>query len=152
MSFIHNQFLQKEHTSLDTMQLDGQKGDNADVKCKEAQVVRLAMLDLKQEAGLDVHPFPFKPLQLASLVDPKDLETLEGMGGVGALLRGLETHPTHGLRIETRMPSTHFASPNPIVQSFTAFHMNDNPSTPDIMIASPAGDAAMDQTRAVQPV
>lgn len=122
------------------------------MKRKEAQLIHLAMLDLKQEAGLEIHPFPFKRLQLMSLVDPKDLETLEGMDGVGALLHGLETHPTHSLRIETRMPSTHFASPNSIVQSFTAFHMNNNPSVLDIMIASPAGNAAMDQTRAVQPV
>jgi Ca2+-transporting ATPase len=98
------------------------------------------MLDLKQEADLDVRPFAFKPLQLASLVDPKNLETLEGMGGVDALIHGLGTHPTHGLSIETTTPPTHFASPDPIVQSFTSSHMDDNPSKLDIMVTSPAGE------------
>ena len=66
---------------------------------------------------MNVHPFAFKPLQLASLVDPKNLEswTLEGMGGVDALLRGLGAHSTHGLSIETMTPPTHFASPDPAV-------------------------------------
>ena len=68
------------------------------------------MLDLKQEVDLDVHPFAFKSLQLTSLVDPKSLETLEDLGGVGALLRGLGTHPTHGLSTETGLPPSHLAS------------------------------------------
>ena len=127
-------------TGSDITRHDGQKGDNSDVKRKETQLARPAVLDLKQEADLDVHPFSFKPLQLASLVDPKNLETLEGMGGVDALLRGLGTHPTHGLSIETGTPPTHFASPDPAIQSFTASHTDDNPSKPDIMITSPAGE------------
>ena len=127
-------------TGSETTRHDGQKGDNSDVKRKEAQLARPAVLDLKQEADLDVRPFAFKPLQLASLVDPKNLETLEGMGGVNALLRGLGTHPTHGLSIETTTPPTHFVLPDPIVQSFTASDTDDNPSKPDIMVTSPAGE------------
>ena len=73
----------------ESTQNDGQRGDYADVKHKGAELVCHTVLDLKQEADLDVHPVAFKPLQLASLVDPKHLETLEGMGGVGALLHGL---------------------------------------------------------------
>ena len=120
---------------------DGQKGDNADVKRKGAELARPAVLDLKQEADLDVRPFAFKPLQLASLVDPKNLETLEGMGGVGALLRGLGTHPTHGLSTEKGTPLTHLASPDPTLQSFAVSHVTDNdPPKPDIMITSPAGE------------
>jgi Ca2+-transporting ATPase len=61
--------------------------------------------DLKQEADSEVHPFAFKPLQLASLVDPKSLETLESMGGVDALLRGLGTKPTHGLSTKHDTPT-----------------------------------------------
>ena len=91
-------------TGSDIMRHDGQRGDNADVKRKETQLARSAVLDLKQEADLNVHPSAFKLLQLASLVDPKDLETLEGMGGVDTLLRGLGTHFTHGLSIETMTP------------------------------------------------
>ncbi|KAI9437967.1 calcium-transporting ATPase [Lactarius indigo] len=41
-----------------------------------------AVLDLKQEVDLNVGPFAFKPLQLAVLVDFKDLESFESLGGV----------------------------------------------------------------------
>lgn len=54
----------------------------------------------------------FKPFHLASLVDPKSLDTLTDMGGVTGLLDGLGTHRTRGLgggaseghRIEGDMP------------------------------------------------
>jgi hypothetical protein len=44
------------------MRNDGQEGDSADAKRKGGKLVRPVMLDLKQEADLDVHPFAFKPL------------------------------------------------------------------------------------------
>jgi Ca2+-transporting ATPase len=98
-------------------------------------------LDLKQEADLDVRPFAFKPLQLASLVDPKSLETIEGMGGVTALLHGLGTHPTHGLNTGKGTPPTQHASPDLTLQSFTVSHATEkDPPKPDIMITSPAGE------------
>ncbi|KAH9033387.1 E1-E2 ATPase-domain-containing protein [Lactarius pseudohatsudake] len=58
------------------------------------------------QADLNVKPFAFKPLQLASVVNPKSLENLEKLGGVEGLLRGLgtdrvcglSTRPTCGLR------------------------------------------------------
>jgi Ca2+-transporting ATPase len=128
-------------TGSDTTRNDRQRGDNADSKRKGAELARPALLDLKQEADLDVHPFAFKPLQLASLVDPKSLETLENMGGVGALLHGLGTHPTHGLSTESGSPPAHLASPDPTLQSFTVSHATDmDPPKPDIMITSPAGE------------
>jgi P-type Ca2+ transporter type 2C len=128
-------------TGSETTRNDGQRGDNADAKRKGAQLARPAMLDLKQEADLDVLPFAFKPLQLASLVDPKSLEALESMGGVSALLRGLGTHPTHGLSTEPGSPLTHIASPDPTLQSFTLSHATDkDPPKPGIMITSPAGE------------
>jgi hypothetical protein len=102
-----------------------------------------AVLDLKQEADVDVNqlnPFTFKPLQLASLVDPKSLETLEGLGGVGALLRGLGTHPTHGLSTETGTPSIHRASPDPTLQGFMVSHATEDHPKPGIMVTSPAGE------------
>jgi hypothetical protein len=76
----------------------------------------------KEKASHKVHPFAFKPLQLASLVDPKSLETLESMGGVDALLRGLGTRPTHGLSTESGSSPAHLASPDPTLQSFTVTH------------------------------
>ena len=76
----------------------------------------------KEKASHKVHPFAFKPLQLASLVDPKSLETLESMGGVDALLRGLNTRPTHGLSTESKSSLAYLASPDPTLQSFTVTH------------------------------
>lgn len=54
-------------------------------------------LDLEQDAEIDPRPFAYKPFHLASLVDPKSLETLTKMGGVEGLLKGLGTHRKHGL-------------------------------------------------------
>ncbi|KAH9021974.1 hypothetical protein EDB84DRAFT_1565120 [Lactarius hengduanensis] len=49
------------------------------------------------QTDLNVKPFAFKPLQLASLVNPKSLENLEKLGGVEGLLRGLGTDRVRGL-------------------------------------------------------
>jgi Ca2+-transporting ATPase len=128
-------------TGSDTTPNDGQKGDNADAKRKGAELARPAMLDLKQEADLDVHPFAFSPLELASLVDSKSLETLESMGGVDAQLRGLGTHPIHGLSTESGSPPAHLAPLDPTLRIFTVSHATDkDPPQPDIMTASPAGE------------
>jgi len=56
-------------------------------------------LDLTQDENIDPTPFGFKPYHLASLVDPKNLETLETMGGIEGLLAGLGVDPTNGLSI-----------------------------------------------------
>ncbi|KAH9052618.1 hypothetical protein EDB87DRAFT_422577 [Lactarius vividus] len=53
--------------------------------------------DTTQEAGLNVEPFAFKPLELVDLVDSKSLENLERLGGVEGLLRGLGTNRLRGL-------------------------------------------------------
>ncbi|KZS94160.1 calcium-translocating P-type ATPase [Sistotremastrum niveocremeum HHB9708] len=47
----------------------------------------------------DTNPAPFKhpPLVLASLVDPKSLESLNKLGGVDSLISSLGTHRTKGL-------------------------------------------------------
>jgi len=45
----------------------------------------------------DSSPFEFKPTQLASLVDPKNVGLLTDMGGVKGLIKGLGTHSHHGL-------------------------------------------------------
>ena len=127
-------------TGSDTTRSDGQRRDS---KRKGAELARPVMLDLKQEADLDVHPFSFKPLQLASLVDLKSLEVLESMGGVNTLLRGLGTHPTLGLSTESGSSPAHLASPGPTHQGFAVSHATDKdecPSKPNIMITSPAGE------------
>ncbi|KAI9458771.1 calcium-translocating P-type ATPase [Russula earlei] len=124
-------------TGSDTTRNDGQRGDNADVKRNGPQLARPVVLDLKQETDLNVHPFAFKPLQLASLVDPKSLETLEGMGGVNALLRGLGTHPTRGLTIKAGIASSHHRSPDPNFPGPKEYRVTDtdkDPPKPDITI------------------
>ena len=63
-------------------------------------------LDLRQDEHTDPFLFAFEPHHLASLVDPKDLESLEAMGGIGGLLAGLGVDPTNGLSIGTT-GSTH---------------------------------------------
>jgi P-type Ca2+ transporter type 2C len=118
----------------------GHGGDNADVKRKGPQLARPAVLDLKQEADLNVEPFAFKPLQLASLVDPKSLETLESMGGVDALLRGLGTHRSRGLTTKPATIQSQPGSPDPASQDPRNSHGGDtDPPRPNIMITSPAG-------------
>ena len=54
-------------------------------------------LDLSADDAIDAGPFAFKPYRLASLVDPKSLSSLEQIGGVKGLLKGLGTHAKTGL-------------------------------------------------------
>ena len=56
-------------------------------------------LDLTQDENIDPTPFAFKPFHLASLVDPKNLETLETIGGINGLLTGLGVDSNSGLAI-----------------------------------------------------
>ena len=68
-------------------------------------------------------------------VSVKGLETLEGVGGVGALLRD-RTH--HGLSAGT--PPAHHASPDITLQSFAVSQGADkDPAKPVIMITPPVG-------------
>jgi Ca2+-transporting ATPase len=128
-------------TNSDTTRHDGPKGDNADVNRNGPQLARPALLDLKQEADLNVHPFAFKPLQLASLVDPKSLETLETMGGVDGLLRGLGTQANHGLSTKRGTLRSHPGSPDPASQGDSGGPpaAEKEPPKPNITITSPAG-------------
>lgn len=59
----------------------------------------------------NVHPFAFKPLPLASLVDSKNLETLRSMGGL-MQYSVLGTQPAYGLSTKLR-PQCHDLSPDP---------------------------------------
>jgi Ca2+-transporting ATPase len=62
----------------------------------------ISKVELVQDEPVDPHPFQFKPSELASLLDPKNLEALEKLGGIEGLLGGLGTHPTRGLTIRGR--------------------------------------------------
>ncbi|KIM54850.1 hypothetical protein SCLCIDRAFT_340070 [Scleroderma citrinum Foug A] len=64
---------------------------------KEIQARRVIGLTPLQDAPIYSGPFAFSPPELASPLDLKDLVTLEAMGGIESLSRGLGTHPIHGL-------------------------------------------------------
>ena len=65
----------------------------------------ISRTELIQDQQVDPRPFRFRPFQLASLLDPKNLDALESLGGVRALLDGLGTDPSHGLTIHHRKSS-----------------------------------------------
>ena len=76
----------------------------------------------------------------------RGLETFEGVGGGGALLRR-RTHPTHNLRAGTP-PVHHHASPHATLWSFAVSHIADkNPPTPEIVIIPPATELVEDEER-----
>ncbi|TFY80381.1 hypothetical protein EWM64_g3629 [Hericium alpestre] len=126
----------------------GKKDGKKDDKGKKAELERPAQLDLEQEADFDPAPFAFKPFQLASLVDPKNIEALEAMGGVEGLLRGLGTHRTAGLSTkgtgfhdESPAPSL---TPSPNVPTSAPKHVDDARTSteflPNITITLPTGE------------
>lgn len=53
------------------------------------------------EDNADPSPFGFGPSRLASLVDPKNLDSLTELGGVDGLIKSLGTHLHHGLSSES---------------------------------------------------
>jgi len=67
---------------------------------------KILHLDLTQDEHIDPTPFAFKPYHIASLVDPKNLETLESMGGIKGLLAGLGVDPNSGLNIDGKAPES----------------------------------------------
>jgi len=75
------------------------KGDAGRAPEKDDSESEQVRPDLTQDEHVDPTPFAFKPYHLASLVDPKNLEALEAMGGIEGLLAGLGTDPTSGLRV-----------------------------------------------------
>lgn len=71
---------------------------------------RPAAPDVSLDENIDPAPFHFKPYQLASLVDPKNIQALTDMGGSDGLLRGLGTHRKRGLSGELHSPAAHAGS------------------------------------------
>lgn len=80
----------KSHKGKDSISDDANPDDD-----KEPE--RPAAPDVTLDADIDAAPFKFKPYQLASLVDPKNMPALTEMGGVTGLLKGLGTHAKHGI-------------------------------------------------------
>ena len=74
--------------------------EKTDKDAKEVEKTEEAFqqdIALEEAADLDMGAFTVKPKKLASLVDPKTLETLTSFGGIDGLLRGLGTDPKKGL-------------------------------------------------------
>ena len=69
---------------------------------------------LTRNGHVDPTPFVFRPFYLASLVDPKNLDALETMGGVTGLLRGVGVDAANGLSIGER-PSKSSDAPTVVV-------------------------------------
>jgi len=67
---------------------------------EDIQAMGVTGLTPLQDAPIYSDPFAFTPSELTSLLDLKDLAALEAIGGIESLLRGLGTHPTHGLLTE----------------------------------------------------
>ncbi|KAL5485658.1 PMC1_3 [Sanghuangporus weigelae] len=70
----------------------------------------------EDESMLDTGPFPkeLTPLTLAKLVDPKSIPSLEALGGVEGILKGLGTDPRRGLSASSSdgsPPSSAFTAP-----------------------------------------
>jgi len=74
-------------------------------------------LDLSKDTT-NPSPFEFKPLHLASLVDPKNLKALTNMGGIDGVLRGIGTDSRKGLsanllKEDNLQPSPHGTNISP---------------------------------------
>ncbi|KAG2147638.1 hypothetical protein DEU56DRAFT_730809 [Suillus clintonianus] len=60
----------------------------------------VSKIELVQDDLADPRPFKYRPVELASLLDPKDLDALEALGGIDGLLDGLGTDPVRGLTVD----------------------------------------------------
>ncbi|KAG1821813.1 Ca-transporting ATPase [Suillus subaureus] len=59
----------------------------------------VSKIELIQDDLVDPRPFKFRPVELASLLDPKNLNALEALGGTDGLLDGLGTDCSRGLTL-----------------------------------------------------
>ncbi|KAJ7592992.1 Ca-transporting ATPase [Mycena floridula] len=85
--------------------------------------------ELEQDADLDSSPFILKPFELAHMLDPKNLEGLEAIGGISGLLKGLGTSAESGLG-------------KPAAGAGTGASQRHDPekAVPAITLTGPAGD------------
>ncbi|KAF9059412.1 Ca-transporting ATPase [Rhodocollybia butyracea] len=75
----------------------GKERASTDVeKSKDGEVKTQAELD-EEDEEMDTAPFAFTPLTLARMLDPKSYDSLNRLGGINGLLKGLGVDPTRGL-------------------------------------------------------
>ncbi|SNX85956.1 related to putative calcium P-type ATPase NCA-2 [Melanopsichium pennsylvanicum] len=63
---------------------------------REAQAAALAA-EIERQRNIDPRPFPFRPIELANLLDPKNVDKLRQMGGVKGVLNAIGTDEHRGL-------------------------------------------------------
>ncbi|KAG9013997.1 hypothetical protein FRB94_000194 [Tulasnella sp. JGI-2019a] len=83
-------------TRVDEATLDEKHPNKQYLNSPVAPELKLAHIDASQDTT-DPSPYAFPPSKLASLVDPKNLDLLEELGGADGLITGLGTHRTRGL-------------------------------------------------------
>jgi len=124
----------ESHKSSET---ENQKFDNHGPKGKKDKSIdehdgkTSHQLELLQDEGLDPTPFPFKPYQLAHMLDPKNIDTLTSFGGVVGLIRGLGTSADHGLSTLSLLRSA-------TVKSVASTHSTSS-KLPAITLTEPSG-------------
>jgi len=129
----HSLDVGNEHGDKDEKKKKKKKGKNDE---DEAPTQTNHQLELAQDEAIDPKPFPFKPYQLAHMLDPKSLESLVAMGGIDGLLRGLGTHPEHGLSTEdasTRHHEKHVGVPH-------SEESQHHEKPPQIVLTEPSGN------------
>ncbi|KAG2017681.1 calcium-transporting ATPase [Coprinopsis cinerea AmutBmut pab1-1] len=89
---------------------DGKKKKKKSKKDDESEGKTNHQLELEQDAAIDPTPFPFKPFQLAHMLDPKNLDTLVSFGGPAGLISGLGTDADRGLSTHPDFTSNPAAS------------------------------------------
>ncbi|KAF8440336.1 Ca-transporting ATPase [Boletus edulis BED1] len=119
----------------------------------------------QQDSPSDLGPFSLDPDQLASLLDPKDLDALQALGGTTGILNGLGTHPTRGLLVDHASHPSHLSPgtregvsegndshghkslstppDDPLLQSSSTSHLDDMCKAPDPHTASLADRKAV---------
>ena len=92
-----------------------------------------ARLPALQDSPLDLGPFSLEPDQLASLLDPKDLDALQALGGIASILDGLGTHLTRGLLLDRGVgrPSTTLGVVRGASQTRDSHECGSFPNIPD---------------------
>jgi P-type Ca2+ transporter type 2C len=83
-----------QRDSTETRTSDDLKAGNGDRSEGSSNVADVEPIP---EENMDPRPFDFNPSQLASLVDPKNLNSLAELGGINGLIKGLGTNSDSGL-------------------------------------------------------
>ena len=96
---------------------------------QDAKNSRVELID--DDLQVNPAPFAFRPYTLASLLDPKNIDLLESLGGVRALLKGLGTSGSTGLGEKALTP--------PPTDSRPGAGQRHDREVPGIVVTGPEG-------------